>query len=148
MRHLRILTAFAFVAALAACKHKPEMTPAQVAVEDMTQFQAEIRKTVKDSARAEQLVGMTNEFQQLVTSAAANDSAAVAAVEALNADFSATRAQYESELTRARAGRRDNLKKLSDLRARMAAIVTDDEWAQLKKARVKVMDAQMNALSL
>lgn len=148
MRNPGIVAALALVAALAACKHKPELTPSQVAAEDMTQFQAEIRKTVKDSARAEELVGMTNEFQQLVKSAAEEDSASIAAIQALNADFGATRTRYEAELTRARAVRRDNMRKLSDLRARMAGVVTNDEWEQLKKARVKVSDSELNALSL
>jgi len=132
----------------AACSHKPELTPAQTAAKDMTEFQAEIRKTVKDSVRAERLVAMTNEFQGLITRAATEDSSAVAAFAALNADYGASRTSYDSLVARSHALRRENMAKLSDLRVRMAAAATVDEWNELRKARVKVLDAEMNALSL
>ena len=118
---MRPVTLLLVAAVIAACSHKPELTPAQAAAKDMIEFQADIRSTVKDTARAERLVAMTNEFQAMVTVAATEDSAAVAAFNALNADFGATRAAYDSLLLRTRAARRANVAKLIDLRVRMAA---------------------------
>ena len=136
------------VAGLAACSHKPELTPVQVAQKDMAEFQAEIRKVVKDSSRAEQLVALTSEFQATVVTVAGRDSALQAAVTALDADFGATRDQYVALHEKARAARREFAAKLASLRLQMAAVATADEWEQLKKVRVTTMDAELSAMEI
>jgi hypothetical protein len=84
----------------------------------------------------------------MVTAAAKDDSAALAGFTALNADFGASRASYDSLVTRSHALRQSNTAKLTELRVRMAAAATVEEWDALRKARVKVLDAELNALSL
>ena len=103
---------------------------------------------MKDSVRAEKIVAITNEFQATVATVAAQDSALQAAVAVLNADYGATRAQYESLHARARVAREGFAVKLTSLREQMAAIATNEEWEQLKKVRVTTLDAELSAMEI
>jgi hypothetical protein len=129
-----------------ACHHSPPPTPVQVATSDLAAYQAEVRKVVKDSSRADQVVAMTNEVAMLVDSMVAHEKASSTKVAALTADYGATRAQYDSLLARMSADRRESAQQLASVRVRMAAVVTDAEWEQLKSARVRLLEADLNAV--
>ncbi len=131
---------------VSACSKKPELTPSQAAQKDMTQFQAEIRKIVQDPARADSLVAMTNEFQTIVAGVAARDSAAMARIGVLTREYSSTRAQFDSMFSASAAERAKVVPELAALRSRMAAVATDAEWQQLKSARLKLSEAEVQAL--
>jgi uncharacterized lipoprotein YajG len=55
------------LAALAGCSSKRDITPEQKAQADVAAYEAQVRKIVSDPARADQLVALANQFQQLVT---------------------------------------------------------------------------------
>ncbi len=141
-----MLPALGALAVLSACHKKPELTPVQVAQQDLTQFQAEVRKIVKDSARAESLVAMTNEFQAIVATTAQGDSVAHARIDALTRDYGSTRGQFDSVFSAVMSKRRLALSQVALLRARMAAVATPAEWEQLKSARLKLSENEINAL--
>jgi hypothetical protein len=141
-----MLPALGAVLVLGACHKKPELTPTQVAQQDLTQYQAEIRKIVKDSSRADSLVGMTNEFQGIASAVAKRDSAAFARLGELNRDYTSTRAQFDSVFNAMAAARHQDGQKLIALRGRMAQIATPDEWEQMKSARLKMTAADLALL--
>ncbi len=131
---------------LSACSKKPELSPSQTAQHDMTQFQSEIRKIVTDSARADSLVAMTNEFQRIIAGVASRDSAASARIGVLTRDYGSTRAQFDSVFSASAAERATVVPELAALRSRMAAMATNAEWQQLKNARLKLSEAEVQAL--
>ena len=131
---------------LLACHHKPEPAPTQVAETDLAGYQAEIRKVVKDSSRAEQLVGMTNEMGQLVRDIGSQEKSDRAAIAALDADYGASRAQYDSAIAHAATQRRGFANKMVAVRLHMASVATEAEWEQLKSTRVRMLDADLNAV--
>ena len=57
------------------CSSRPKPTPEQTTKADVAQYEAQIRKVIPDSARADKAVGLTNEIQKLVqeTVASAKD---------------------------------------------------------------------------
>jgi len=134
------------LATVAGCSSKRGLTPEQQAQADVTAYEAQIHKIVPDPARADQLVALTNEFQQLATESIANVKSYRAKVAALNSDYDATRQDYEVLFSQQDASREAFIKKAGALRERMAALTTDSEWEELKKARLRLLDADLEEL--
>jgi hypothetical protein len=128
------------------CHSKPEPAPSQVVAQDLTAFRAEIRKVVKDSSRAERLIDITNEFARTVGVMVDQDKATAAMLDSLNADYHATRAQYDAVVARITAERHAGAQQLVSLRGQMAVGVTDAEWDQLRSVRVRLLGAELNAV--
>lgn len=134
------------VATVAGCSSKRDLTPEQQAQADVTAYEAQIHKIVSDPARADQLVALTNEFQQLATESIASVKGYRAKVTALNSDYDATRQDYEALFSQQDARREAFIKSAGALRERMAALTTDSEWEELKKARLRLLDADLEEL--
>jgi hypothetical protein len=96
--------------------------------------------------RADSLVEMTNEFQFIVTKAAAEDSGAITRMGVLARDYTSTRPQFDSLYNSVRMRRRDVILQITALRIRMAGVATEEEWQQLKSARLKLSEAELQAL--
>jgi hypothetical protein len=134
------------LAAGASCSSKPPLTPEQQVQADVAAYEMEIRKIVPDQARADQLVALTNEFQQLAKDSIANASDYRAKAAALNSSYEATRADYEALFSQQDANREGFVRKGLALRERMAALTTDSEWERLRKARLRALDADLQEL--
>ena len=128
------------------CSSKHELTPEQRAQADVAAYEAEIRKIIPDPARADQLVALTNEFQQLANESIAAIRSYRAKVTALNSNYDATRQDYETLFSAQDASREAFIKKAGAIRERMAAFTTDSEWEALKKARLRTLDADLQEL--
>ena len=141
--------ALALVAGV-GCSSKPKPTPApeQQAQADATEYEALIRKVVADSARADKLVILTNELQTLVKQGVASARDYRAKVAALDANYEATRADYETLIDQQDTARETFLKKARALREQSASLTTDAEWEQLKKSRLRVLDTDLEELNV
>ena len=129
-----------------ACSHKPTPTLEQQAHADLVAYEAQIRKVVPDQARADQLVALTNEFEQLVRDTAANADGYRAKAAALNSNYEATRADFEALLSQQEAIGKNFRQKAGALRERMVALTTDSEWEQLGKTRLPALEAYLKEL--
>ena len=130
----------------AGCSSKHELTPEQRAQADVTAYEADIRKIIPDPARADQLVALTKEFQQLANESIAAIKGYRAKVVALNSNYDATRQDYEALFSAQDASREAFIKKAGAIRSRMAVFTTDSEWEALKKARLRALDADLEEL--
>ena len=63
---------------------------------NLVAYQAQIRKIVSDPTRAEVLVALTGEFQEMALETIASMKAYRAKAAALNSNYEATRADYET----------------------------------------------------
>jgi septal ring factor EnvC (AmiA/AmiB activator) len=133
-------------ATVEGCSSKHELTPEQQTQADVTAYEAQVRKIVPEPARADQLVALANQFQQLVTESVASIKGYRAKVAALNANYDATRQDYETLFSEQDASREAFIKKASAIREQMATLSTDSEWEELKKARLRAVDADLNEL--
>jgi hypothetical protein len=131
---------------VAGCSSKPKPTLEQQTQADMAEYEAQIRKVVSDPARANELVALANAFQGLAHEGIANAKEYRAKVAALDANYGATRADYEILFSQQDTAREALLKKATALRERAAALMTDSEWTQLKKARLRALDAELQEL--
>jgi hypothetical protein len=134
------------LAAVTGCSSKHELTPEQQAQADVAAYEAQIRKIVPDPTRADQLVALTNQFQQLVAESISSIKGYRAQVAALNSNYDATRQDYEALFSEQDASLEPFIKKGSAIRERMAALTTDSEWEELKKARLRALDADLKEL--
>jgi septal ring factor EnvC (AmiA/AmiB activator) len=112
----------------------------------MAAYEAQIRNIIRDPARADQLVALTKEFQQVATDSIATIKSYRAKVAALNSNYDATREDYETLFNDQDARREAFIKKAVAIRQRMAVYTTDAEWEALKKARLRALDADLQEL--
>ena len=141
-----MLPALGTLLVLGACHKKPELTPEQAAQQDLTQFDAQVRKIVKDSSRADSLVALGHEFQTTANGMAVRDSAALKKIGALTRDYTSTRQQFDSVFSAMAGVRQQTLSQLITLRMQMSQVATEEEWQQLKSARLKMLEAELQLL--
>ena len=134
------------LAAMIGCSSK-HRTAEQQERADVQAYEAQIRKVVADPARADQLVALTSEFQQQAAESVATFRDYRAKVAALNSNYEATREQFEALLTQQDAHRDMWTKKVTALREQMAALTTDSEWEELKKARLRIFESDLQDLA-
>jgi hypothetical protein len=139
-----IALAFALgVAAFPGCSSKPPLTPEQQVQADVAPLDAQIRKVVSDPARANQLIALSQEHQQLVRQNAVLVRAYRAKLVALNANYQATRADFEALFNQHEANREAMLGKVAALRERMAAVAKDAEWQDLNKINQRIWEIEL-----
>jgi len=134
------------LAAVPGCSSKP-LSPEQQAQADLAACDAQIRKVVADSARADQLVALTDELNKLGWQSIAHVNDYRAKVAALNSNYDATREDFEALIKEQDAVRETLLKKGLALREQMATLTTDAEWEQLKSARLRALELGLRELS-
>lgn len=148
---VRLSSACTLLAALVAssgCAPKDQPSPEVKAQTAMTRYQTEIPKIVPDRARADQLIALTTQFRELTDKAANQLRADTARMAELNSNYTATRADYEALFTRQHEERNGYVRQALAIREKIAGLLTDEEWAQLRKARVESLDANLKALNL
>jgi len=141
-----VAVAFALaVLGVAGCSSK-HLTPEQKAQAEVEACEAQIRKVVADPARAEQLVALTNQLQQQMRESVAVAKGYRAKLAVLNANYEATRQDYEALFRQQEAQREALVRKVAALRERMAALTTDAEWQQVDKASQRMLNADLQDL--
>jgi uncharacterized coiled-coil DUF342 family protein len=131
--------------AVTGCSSK-HLTPEQQAQANMEAYAAQIRKVVADPARADQLVALTTQYQQQMRESAAVVRDYRAKLAALNANYEATREDFETLFSQQDAHREALLRKVAALREQITALTTDAEWHELEKARQRMLDADIQDL--
>jgi septal ring factor EnvC (AmiA/AmiB activator) len=126
------------------CKHE---TPAQQAQADLSNYQKRVREVVKDPAKADQLIALTNRLQDHVRQARAALVEYRAELARLNANYDATRADFGALFRKADADREALMNNVIDIRVQMGALTTDQEWAELRKAGAKALNADLQDLA-
>jgi voltage-gated potassium channel Kch len=145
----RIGSAVALALALscaAGCSSKQDLTPSQQAQADLAEYEMQIRRIIPDPARADQLVALTNQFQELAQTSIASVNEYRAKVSALNSNYEATRADYEALFSQQDAAREAFFKKAGALRERMVVFTSDAEWEQLRAVHLRLLEADLQQL--
>jgi len=144
---LRALALVAALATFAACASKPKPTLEQRAETEIQAFKAQIQKTVTDPARADRLVAAVDDWEQVVRQAAGMAQDYRAKVQALDADYGATRAEYAALFRQHDAQRAALIQQAVALRSQMTSLTNDSEWEQLKQARLSALEELLAAAS-
>ena len=131
--------------AVPGCSSKP-LTPEEQAQADLSACHAQIRKVVADTARADQLIALTDELNTLGWQSIAHVNQYRAKVAALNSNYDATREDFEALIKEQDVVRETFLRKALALREQMSTLTTDAEWEQLKSARLRALENGLNQL--
>jgi len=123
-----------------SCAHKPPPTFQESVESDIASFQTRVREVVKDPDRAEKLIGLASDYRQLVLDQGAAVKVYKASLQTLNANYAATRAEFEALFQQRTPERAAFASKVIDLRGKIAAVCTDSEWGSLKGARMELLD--------
>ncbi|MEH6571229.1 MAG: hypothetical protein V7709_19265 [Halioglobus sp.] len=129
---------------LSACagKDKESETPEQL----MDLFRQEILSTVGDADRAEQALALAEQLEQGFVATQSQLQVDMETVRSMNADFNATETQFQAffEGLNAQAGTRQN--QAVAIHSKMQALLTADEWKQLKHARNDALQTVLKLL--
>lgn len=147
LRRIASLAALALVLTGApACSSKQALTPEQQSQADLSEYEAQVRRIIPDPARADQLVALANQFQELAQASIANINEYRSQLSALNSNYEATRADYEALFGQQDATREEFFKKAGALRERMVVYTSDAEWEKLKAVRLKLLETDLQQL--
>ena len=142
-----VLALVAMLGVFAACASKPKPTLEQRAEAEMQAFKTQIRKTVTDPARADRLVAAVDECERIVRQAASMAQDYRTKVQALDADYSATRAEYAALFRQQGAQRAALIQQALALRGQITTLTTNSEWEQLKQARLSALEELLGVVS-
>jgi len=147
MKHAYTLSLVAIAMVLnvsVGCKHE---TPPQQAQAESRDYEKRVREVVKDPAKADQLIALTEQLQDNVRQARGQFEGYRAELAGLNANYNATRTDFDALFKKEDAARDALMKNVIDVRTRMGALATDQEWAELRKYGAKVLNADLKDLA-
>jgi hypothetical protein len=129
------------VLVLAACASRKE-APDPVAVqEQIAEYRSEeidlVRSTVLDADRAERLIALLGERDQLISDHVEEIIAHRAEISALNADYNAERESFDVQLNEYNVQRKSAQREIITLIAAMKKETTVDEWKVISKYQLK-----------
>lgn len=117
----------------------PAAVQARVAASE-ARYRELARSTIADADRAGTFVGLLDEREALIADQAEAVREYARALKALNADYDATRNDFEQVVLAYNAKRRLAHSRFVDLMTRMKAATTEDEWKKLSKFELKELN--------
>jgi septal ring factor EnvC (AmiA/AmiB activator) len=134
-------------AALQGCAHNKTKSPQQQAQADYRAYQQRVREVVKDPARADQVIALTDELRREIDEVYTKLAQSRAQLETLNANYNATRADYDAFLKQQDAERQALTDKAISVRVEIGKLLTESEWKTLRKYGVEAVDSGLKALA-
>ena len=133
------------VLALVACSHEPKPSALVTAEAAFDRLRAAVAREVRDPARAKQASALVDEMQQIVVAAHADLKAHDARLRALNDDYDAAEADFQTAFRDFNAGRDRRQDRTLELNRRAKALVTEDEWNALARAQEQALRDAVDA---
>ena len=116
-------------------------------VDAFNALRAEISDVVVAQDRQQQALQNVDDFERLFSNADKVLESQRAKLRNLNSNYDATREQFDSLVTETAALLKEEQARVLDIRARMAAVLTDDEWLALEKQRNKAIKKAFGSLN-
>lgn len=117
----------------------PEAVQAKVAASE-ARYRDLVQKTIVDTDRARAFVGLLDERETLIEAQAHAVREYTEALTVLNADYDASRSDFERVVLTYNSERRVAHSRFVDLTSRMKDTTTDDEWKKLSKFELKELN--------
>ena len=130
------------VCLLLACATKqPKSTPAQTVQARLTELQSALHADVADPTRAQEAAGLVDQLAQQDREAREAAAAHLKRTLALDANYDATEEDFRKLFTETNEERVQRQNRIVELWTQMAALTTESEWADLKRAREAAVQA-------
>ena len=136
-----LITIIAFFTAGCAGK-----SPIDKEVDAFDNLRTNVQDVVADPERAEQSLVLVDELQREFDDIKELRFERKKQIKALNADYDASRAEFETLLDGIAQDRLANQERVSQTYRQLLEVITTEEWAKLAKSRNKAMQATIKAL--
>jgi len=134
-------------AAIQGCAHGKTKSPEQHAEAEYSAYQRRVREVVKDPARADQVIALTDELRREIDEVYTKLAQSRGQLQTLNANYNATRADYDALLKQQDAERQVLMDKAISVRVEIGKLLTESEWKSLRKYGVETVDSGLKALA-
>jgi type II secretory pathway pseudopilin PulG len=124
---------------LVACSGTDTVTREEQEKQSVESFRDTIRNVIQDSDRQEEIIGLVETYQLNFKSLRNTIEAQRTEVRTLNADYEATREQFQILIDKYGAAISAARNKATDSRMAFVRATTAEEWAGLKKADAQAM---------
>jgi hypothetical protein len=140
-----MLAALLAAVLLSACSTQEKTTRAEAAAGKLDELTTAVRSVIKDDARAGKVVALIDDIRSLVI---AQHDALKAHEQSLNtllANYETSDADLRSMMTSFNAGRNQRALRGIEITLALRAATTPEEWAELQKTRLKVLESFTDA---
>jgi cell division FtsZ-interacting protein ZapD len=141
-----VLIAVLLTITLSSCS-RSKSTPEDIRVDAFNALRTEIVSIVAADDRQQQALNNVDEFERLFSNSGKVLESQRAKLRDLTRNYDATREQFDSLIAETAALLKEEQVKVLDVRARMAAVLTDDEWLALEKSRNKAIKKAFGSLN-
>lgn len=144
-----ILNAFLVATAvlsLAGCAGTEKMSAVDVEHQAFEDLRSEIREVIDDPARAAEAIALVNALSDELSALRRDVADRKRRARQLNADYDASRADFEALAEQLDRERRSNRQRVLDEHREFLALVTPEEWAEISKAHTKAMKATIKTM--
>ncbi len=139
--------ALVFVAgAFAGCAGKDEIAPVDVEKQAFEDVRTEIREAIDDPAREAETIRLVGVLEQDLAALRSSVTARKARARELNANYDATRAEFEAFHAKMETEVRDNRLRVSKTHQALLATVTAEERSAIAKTHTKAMNAAVKTI--
>jgi hypothetical protein len=135
-----VLALACFALTLGCASNKPKPTLEQQSQEDLARYQEQVRKVIKDPERAEKVAALAADFQEVMLERALAQKDYEAKIAALDANYTATRADYEALVTQRERDSKAFVQEIIAARTQLISLTTPEEWNDLKDARLSAFE--------
>ena len=135
----QITLLFLIVIGLSACSNnKPQdVPPADI----MKELHQEIQTIIPDQARAEQVISLADELNQIFNAASIQNKKDKERYHSLNTDFSTTEEEFKTFLNDLNNRVRKRQSDVLDIRNKIKSQLTSEEWTQFNDIRAEFIHA-------
>lgn len=134
------------VFAVSGCAGKNDVSPIDVENQAFEDFRAEIRNAIDDPERETKAIAIVEELREELASLRNKKKGRQNDFKKLNANYDATRAEFDAVLKATNEEILLNQKRIADKRNAFIAVTTPEEMIQITEARTAAISAAIDTL--
>ncbi len=139
-----LIAAIAF--SFAGCAGKDKMSPVDVEYQAFDDLRSEIREVIDDPAREKEAIAMLEALTEDLETLRVSVSERRQQFRELNANYDATRAEFEAFFDQVDRQIQSNKRQVSEKNRALFAIITPDERSAISKVHSKAMGAAIRTI--
>jgi molecular chaperone GrpE (heat shock protein) len=142
VNHLKFAVLFAVAACVfTGCASKDDVSPMEVETQAFEDLRSEIRAVIDDPTREKEAIAMLDALAQDLETLRVSVSERRQQFKELNANYDATRAEFEAFFDQVNRQIQSNKRQASEKNRALFAIITPDERSAISKVHTKAMNA-------
>jgi hypothetical protein len=146
--HHPVLLLGAILSILASCGGKDAVAPVDVEKQAFEDLRTEVREVIDDPTREAEVLTLVDALSAELNTLRKRISERNTRVRQLNANYDASRADFEALFDRIYVEIRSDQQRVTETHRTLLATTTPEEWALISKARTKAMYAAISTIQV